>query len=159
MRTDKQIEASRINGRKSLGPITEEGKAISSLNAVRHGLLSNTLVLPGESEERFLQLLAELLGEHCPANRTELKLVENLAVAEWRRSRLLGVETAGIAEEIYTQESSPDIAEKPASSRASIAIRRIGDNSTFLDLMNRYDARLMRECNSIERRLDILKKR
>ena len=159
MRTDKQIEASRINGRKSLGPITEEGKAISSLNAVRHGLLSNTLVLPGESEERFLQLLAELLGEHCPANRTELKLVENLAVAEWRRSRLLGVETAGLAEEIYTQESSPDIAEKPASSRASIAIRRIGDNSTFLDLMNRYDARLMHECNSIERRLDILKKR
>jgi hypothetical protein len=88
-----------------------------------------------------------------------LKLVENLAVAEWRRSRLLGVETAGIAEEIYTQESSPGIAEKPASSRASIAIRRIGDNSTFLDLMNRYDARLTRECNSIERRLSVLKKR
>jgi len=159
MRTDKQIEASRINGQKSLGPITEEGKATSSLNAVRHGLLSNTLVLPGESEERFLQLLAELLEEHCPSNRTQLKLVENLAVAEWRRSRLLGVETAGIAEEIYTQESSPGIAEKPASARASIAMRRIHDTSGFLDLMNRYDARLGRECNSIEKRLDILKKR
>jgi hypothetical protein len=104
MRTDKQIEASRINGQKSLGPITEEGKATSSLNAVRHGLLSNTLVLPGESAERFIELLVEILDEHCPANRTELKLVEGLAVAEWRRSRLLGVETAGIAEEIYAQE-------------------------------------------------------
>jgi hypothetical protein len=157
MSSEKQIAASRANGKLSRGPVTDEGKAICSRNAERHGLLSNTIVLPGESEERFRQLLTELVLEHCPANVTEMNLVENLAVAQWRRRRLLGIETAGIGEEIHGQGSSPCIVEKAAVVRASLAIRHMTDNSRFLDLMNRYDARMMRECHKIEQRLSVLK--
>jgi hypothetical protein len=36
MRTEKQIAASRANGARSRGPVTEEGKGISSRNNYRH---------------------------------------------------------------------------------------------------------------------------
>ena len=37
-RTPAQIEASRRNGARSRGPVTEEGKARASRNAFKHGL-------------------------------------------------------------------------------------------------------------------------
>jgi hypothetical protein len=33
-----QVEANRRNAQKSTGPLSDDGKAISRLNAVKHGL-------------------------------------------------------------------------------------------------------------------------
>jgi hypothetical protein len=44
MTTDRQFKANRENARKSTGPITTEGKARSSGNAVKHGLLAKTII-------------------------------------------------------------------------------------------------------------------
>jgi len=38
MATEKQIAANRRNAKKSTGPRTQEGKARSRMNALRHGL-------------------------------------------------------------------------------------------------------------------------
>ena len=92
MSTQKQIEASRINGVKSQGPVTPEGKQISSGNATRHGLLSGSIVLKGESIERFEALYDALLGEHQPATQSEVAVVNAMAAALWRRLRVWGFE-------------------------------------------------------------------
>jgi hypothetical protein len=50
MTSDKQGAANRRNAQKSTGPKTPEGKAAVRLNAMKHGLLSKDVLLPGEDE-------------------------------------------------------------------------------------------------------------
>ena len=88
MATDKQVEANRLNAQKSTGPKTPEGRAAVRLNGVKHGLTAETIVLKGESESDFKDLLDSLEAEHDPASPTEEALVVQLAMATWRLRRL-----------------------------------------------------------------------
>lgn len=47
-----RIEASRNNGRKSLGPSSPGGKARSKINAIKHSLCAKTVVIEGEEQVR-----------------------------------------------------------------------------------------------------------
>ena len=51
MTSDKKADANSRNALKSTGPKTPEGKAAVRLNALKHGLLSQAVLLPGEDEE------------------------------------------------------------------------------------------------------------
>jgi hypothetical protein len=86
--TEKQIEANRLNAQKSTGPKTPEGRAAVRLNGVTHGLTAETIVLKGESEADFTNLLNSLESEHDPISPTEEALVVQLAMATWRLRRL-----------------------------------------------------------------------
>jgi hypothetical protein len=90
----------------------ERGKAASSRNAVRDGILSATVVLEGESSEGFIEHLAALQEYFEPANPIESALVETLAVCRWRQMRIWGLEKAGLTFEIQKQslESNDDSA-------------------------------------------------
>jgi hypothetical protein len=48
MTTEAQIKANQMNGKRSTGPTSIEGKNRSSLNAMTHGILSTITTLPGE---------------------------------------------------------------------------------------------------------------
>jgi hypothetical protein len=92
MPSDKQLQANRLNAAHSTGPRTPEGKARASLNAVRHGLLARSCVLPEEDRKQFLALLADLEAEHQPAGPEETYLVEQIASAQFRMARLHRIE-------------------------------------------------------------------
>ncbi len=82
-----QAEASRINGQKSLGPITQEGKANSAKNSFKHGLYSKQVVLDEESAAALETLRQDLRAEHQPINNTEAILVDELALNFWSIKR------------------------------------------------------------------------
>src|SRR4030088_1256475 len=88
MATEKQFEANRLNAQKSTGPKTPEGRAAVRLNGVTHGLTAETIVLKGENEADFTNLLGSLEAEHDPGPPTEEALVVQLAMATWRLRRL-----------------------------------------------------------------------
>jgi hypothetical protein len=81
MSSPSKIQSARANGAGSLGPVTPEGKQRSAQNATKHGLLCHTVVLEGESKDRFEELLASLTAEWQPRTATEAALVETMAVA------------------------------------------------------------------------------
>ena len=90
----------RINGSKSQGPITPEGKAKSAQNSLKHGLTSSRVVLPGESQEAFDQLEASLLDTLKPATDFEKELVREMTSARWRLRRIEEMETALVQREM-----------------------------------------------------------
>ena len=76
-----QAATARANGAKSNGPITAEGKAISSQNSLKHGLTSSRVVLPHESQEAYDKLEASLINRFKPADDLESEFVQEMAAA------------------------------------------------------------------------------
>ena len=91
--------ANKKNAALSTGPKTNAGKAKSSTNALSHGVLSSKLLLEGESTDDYQNLLSSLLAELSPVGTMEQLLVERMAVSIWRQRRLVGAESAAIAEQ------------------------------------------------------------
>ena len=81
-RTSKQILAARINGARSRGPKTAEGKRRSSLNAIRPGLFSKIVVLQNESTENFRAMLARHMARLAPG--VEQNAIEEMVSAALR---------------------------------------------------------------------------
>lgn len=86
-RSESQRLASRLNGARSRGPVTAEGRARASRNAFRHGLRAATLLAPGEDPAAFEALLDGLRVEYAPADATRELLVERLAATLWKLHR------------------------------------------------------------------------
>jgi hypothetical protein len=92
MSTPAQAATSRANGAQSHGPVTPEGKAQSAQNAIRHGLRSATVLIPGEDPEEFNRHRAAYLQRFKPADAPERDLVEAMANARWRINRIMQLE-------------------------------------------------------------------
>jgi hypothetical protein len=101
--------ANRQNSLHSTGPATAEGKAASSQNALRHGLTSKQIVLPGEDAAHYDELRQDLLAAYIPSNAAEALLVEELAAASWRLLRARRQETL-ILQKLAGDEADCDTA-------------------------------------------------
>lgn len=87
MISDKQLEANRRNALKSTGPKTEDGKSISSKNALTHGLRAQQIVIEGESQEEFDDFCELLIDHLSPDGPLEMLLVDRIAASFWRLRR------------------------------------------------------------------------
>lgn len=67
MSTEKQIEANQRNGWLSNGPVTGEGKVVSSRNALKHGLLLRQVLLPSEDRRALAGLEPKGYAAAVPA--------------------------------------------------------------------------------------------
>jgi hypothetical protein len=82
----------RANAQKSTGPKTEQGQAVSSQNAFKHGIYSKAVIIPGEDPAKFEALRADLAAEHRPVGITEEMLVNEIAQHYWRMKRYRNLE-------------------------------------------------------------------
>ena len=84
----RQIEANRLNSRNSTGPRSAEGKAASSMNALKSGIDAQANIIRGENAAD-LQALAGLYHQECqPATAQEWFCVDILIRNHWQLRRL-----------------------------------------------------------------------
>jgi hypothetical protein len=83
----------RENAQKSSGPVSKEGKAISSLNALKHGLTGNTVLVKSDDADAYQQRLDEYVALYHPANIEERHLVQSIHDTTWRLDRVINMES------------------------------------------------------------------
>ncbi len=92
--SEARQRANRQNAKKSTGPKTSRGKAYSSRNALKHGLLAKQILFSEDGQpinEELHQLWEGLHEQYGSDVRTHL-LIEGLVVDYWRQRQSLGVE-------------------------------------------------------------------
>ena len=86
--SEAKLKANQQNARLSTGPITDEGKATSARNSLKHGLTARkTTVLPTENQADLDALAAGMHKDFHPYNTTEVELVDQLIDVQWRLRR------------------------------------------------------------------------
>jgi hypothetical protein len=155
--SDLKSETARINGAKSHGPVTPEGKARSSANSRRHGLTAS-VVLQAESDDDLQLLLADFMDQFHPQTAVETDLVEAMATARWRLRRLLAIETHLFDLEMLRRRDEIDDAftGMDPEDRLAFAFQKLADTGNSLALLIRYEGSLNRSFDKAFKQLQQL---
>jgi hypothetical protein len=103
--SDRKLAANRANARRSTGPRSTLGKARSSLNAIRHGILARAafnVTLEGEAKRaEFDDLVRGLAQEFQPQTLSDHMMVQQVAGCYWRLAKVLTYETESAFRNCY----------------------------------------------------------
>ncbi len=99
MVSDKKRKANRRNAQFSSGPVDTSQ---TRLNALRHGILSNQVLVDAghgsEDAKTFEELSNNLRDALAPVGALEELLAEQLISSAWRLRRVIGYESAVIGQ-------------------------------------------------------------
>ena len=89
--TEKQLAANRRNAQNSTGPRTAQGREVSKMNAMKHGILSRQVLVSGqyyqEDREEFEALHRRFWEQLQPEGPLEEMLMDQIVTAHWRLRR------------------------------------------------------------------------
>jgi hypothetical protein len=160
-RTGLAAEPGSANAATATGPKTAEGKARSSLNALKHGryALKHPTVLAIEDSDLFRKLYRDNLAHFSPASPVEARIVQQLTHVEWSIVRLQAIETAFL-NRIYEAQATPAFGQPQAvdsPTRLGIALESSVNSSRFPDYVAKRlstldidRARLLRNLRSVQ---------
>jgi hypothetical protein len=169
MTSEKQIDANRRNAQKSSGPKSDEGKALSKMNATTHGLTAETVVIKDEDPRAFEMLRDDLIREFGPETTLEFQLIDRAAGLLWRLRRVPQIEASLMEthrlEVIYrdagvndSYDSSKELEAKKElrGSKASLgrAFIRGAENLDIIGKLSRYERSLVGMLNNTLYQLD-----
>lgn len=92
MPSPAQYAANRLNALKSTGPATPQGKARSSMNALRHGLTARVVVLPSEDMAAYKTFSTEIVDSLDAQTPVESQFAQTVADNMWRINRIRSIE-------------------------------------------------------------------
>src|SRR3954466_14229867 len=104
-----RLAANRANAKLSTGPRSAQGKAVSRLNGVTHGMTCHLpVVLPGEDPEEFQSEVDRWARQLGAATEAERAQVEAAVSPRWRMRRARDAEASAVAEAIAGLEEGFD---------------------------------------------------
>lgn len=161
--------ANRLNAQKSSGPVTAEGKARSSQNAITHGLFCSDLLIGQETAEELAEVEEHVMDRMRPGDVVEMELTETYIRSFWKLRRLRGVEQLVYLSEArsiqqkldasYEQHPSEPEEERSESPHACmVMLRLMNREDQMLERLGRYEHRLQGTMHRCMRELRQLQK-
>src|SRR5580704_4792609 len=150
MNTSSRSAINRANAQHSTGPKSAEGKKASSLNALRHGLTGEIVVMPNEDLTAYELHVKSFTDDLQPVGAIEVNLVQALADTSWRLNRVTAFENNVQA---YAVPGSDDPI--PGGISVGTALESMSKTLSNLSL---YTQRLSRQYEKAERHLRELQK-
>jgi hypothetical protein len=139
--TPDRAAINRANAARSTGPASPEGKRRSSLNALRHGLTGQTVVLPSDDLATYRQTCAQFHAELKPSGLLETRAVQTIADTHWRLDRIRAMENNLFA---LAVEQSGSFSSDPAIQTALAQAQSLETNGDLLTKLSLYEQRLNR---------------
>jgi hypothetical protein len=109
MTSPAKIAANRANSTKSSGPRTPEGKAVSAMNRLSHGLRAAVVVVPGEDPAEWENFREKIVASLEPENLLEAELASRVASGLWRLRRCDAMEALRAEATVATAIENPDM--------------------------------------------------
>ena len=145
MSLTKQLldEINRANAQKSTGPTTSTGKQRCSMNAMKHNLSGQHLILLETEVQAYDRMATSMLFDLKPKSEPERQIAQKIIDTNFRLNRLTAIENNMFSFGIFkneTQNPQDDRIEvMQAQSRAWI------ERANSFDLLGRYESRLARQ--------------
>jgi hypothetical protein len=140
---------------KSTGPRTAEGKAISAMNAMRHGLTGRVVVLPSEDMNVYRAFCKELMEELAPETPLERQYAQTFCDTQWRLNRARSYEDSMLA--LGHFEHADSLGEQDPQTLAALTAAKVfRDNSKAFVNLSLYEQRLGRQQKEALRQLEEL---
>src|SRR5277367_5731914 len=86
--TEAQLNANRENAQHSTGPVSSTGKRKVSMNAIKHGFASQTVIVPAHEADSYRRHFESFREEYRPVGPTEGFLVQSLAELSWSTQQI-----------------------------------------------------------------------
>lgn len=158
-------EANRRNSQRSTGPKTENGKARSRCNAMKHGILSSALLIRSgygaEDAQEFELFYADLVEDLDPIGILEEMQVERVSICWWRQKRVLQAEAGRISKAFA--EADPRFLFADLQPLSNPALATLRDHLRVplgkeLDCLLRYESSIQRQLNNALNQLERLQR-
>ena len=136
-------EINRANAQKSTGPRSIPGKQRSRMNAVKHNLSGQNLILQESEVEAYNRMSTSMFNDLKPKSEPEHQIAQKIIDTNFRLNRLTAIENNLFNFGLTQNESSADqddrIEVMAAQTRAWI------EHAATFDTIGRYEARLSRQ--------------
>ena len=141
--SDLQLIANRENASHSTGPRTPEGKKRSSLNALRHGLTGQVVVMPNEDLQAYNTFMDRYIKGLNPKNEPEKQLAFDMANSTWKLNRSSSIESGIYAIGHHDNADRTNVDHDEIHTALTAASTYI-ENSRHLENLSRQENRLRR---------------
>jgi hypothetical protein len=162
-----------LNSQKSTGPTSNAGRQRASMNAFKHGLTGNRMILQAHEHEAYQRLAAELNKDLTPKTELEHQLVQKLIDCHTRLNRIAALDgnilNFGLtqnetdADHLGDQDADDQYGRDQNGSDQSDATETIAaqcrswiENADSFEKLGRYESRISRQMLQYTKELERL---
>jgi hypothetical protein len=144
----------KANSQHSTGPTSDQGRQRASMNAFKHGLTGNRMILQTHEHEAYQRLANELNKDLTPKTELEHQLVQKLIDCHTRLNRIAALDgnilNFGLTQNESNAEHDDVIETIAAQCRSWI------ENADSFEKLGRYESRISRQMLQYTKELERL---